>query len=167
MSFFIFLLRLIIIFPSSFSYERKRKAKHDREVEKIEEVYQRALEKYQIAYDKFEDSERQRNQQATEYANRQEAYKRELREVEVEYTEAVEEHKRLVQSEKEMNAIQHKKYIQAFSEYEAEVAQVKAFRNELWERARICTRCGEMYLGDKKIYSLEYRMLIQPFGRKS
>lgn len=149
--FCIFFLRLIIMFPSSFSYERKRKAKYDKEVQKIENIYQRALEKYQIAYDKYEDAERQRSKQAFEYTNRQEAYRKDLQEAELEYIEAMEEHKRSVQSEKEMHAIQQKKYIQDYNEYEAEVAQVRAFRNELWERARMCTRCGEMYLGDANL----------------
>jgi hypothetical protein len=33
-------------------------------------------------------------------------------------------------------------------EFEATVAEVKLFRNELWDRARVCQRCGTAYLNE-------------------
>ena len=46
-------------------------------------------------------------------------------------------------------AARKSKYLEEFSNYEAEMLQVKAFRNELWDRARMCTRCGSMYMGQR------------------
>ena len=38
--------------------------------------------------------------------------------------------------------------IKVQEEFEAAVAEVKLFRNELWDRARVCQRCGTAYLDE-------------------
>jgi hypothetical protein len=40
-------------------------------------------------------------------------------------------------------------YQESANDYDAEAIQVKAYRAELWERSRVCTRCGKVYLGTR------------------
>jgi len=147
----IFSIRALIIFPGSFSIENKRKQKYSKVVEKAEEEYAKRLEKYEEQMRAHKAALKKREDESQVYKERQEKYQTELKIGEIEYQKALEEHKKQLKEEQEILETKKKNYLVAYNEYEAEVAQVRAFRNELWERARMCTRCGETYLGDKNL----------------
>lgn len=141
-------LRAVILIPMSFSIEKKRAEKYQRHVERTEEKYATALEKYQDKLAQVTEANDQRNLEIQQYNERQELYQKEVAEAEIEYQNQLTRHEEEIASAKEVLATQRKNYLAKYAEYEAEVAQVKAFRNELWDRARMCTRCGEVYLGE-------------------
>ena len=56
----------------------------------------------------------------------------------------------LQQREQSMKTLQEQ-YTSALANYDAQAAIVKSFRAELWDRARVCTRCGTLYLAPRVI----------------
>lgn len=141
-------LRGLVLIPASFSFEKKRAEKYRELVEKTEEKYAAALKEHKDKLTKITEANQQRDLDIQQYNERQELYQKEVAEAEVEYQKLLAMHEEEVASTNEILATQRKNYLAKYAEYEAEVAQVKAFRNELWDRARMCTRCGEVYLGE-------------------
>lgn len=143
--------RLILIFPSSFKLEKKRRDKYQKVAGIAEEKWQHLNEIYNEKHLKYRSSIDERNAEIARFNEEKSHFERKMKEFEAKvqteqrrYDESLKQHEQIV-------ATRQVKYLEEFANYEAEVAQVRSFRNELWDRARMCTRCGSMYMGPRRL----------------
>lgn len=140
------LARVFLIVISAHKIEKKRQNTYDAIVQKLAERWEKIRQKFeeeQVAYQrKFDErlAEIKRfEKEAQNYGAAIKLYENEVGKVEEEYSAELEIRNQI------MNARQSR-YLEELSNYDAQVAIVKSFRGELWDRARVCTRCGAPYL---------------------
>lgn len=113
--------------------ERARRKKYDLKLEKAQRAQEELDKKYAIALEKYETKARDRQADIEQFKTEQMRYREELASYDL-------------AAEAARNSYKFK-----LAEYESQVAEVMLFRSELWERARMCTRCGNCYLGPRLI----------------
>lgn len=144
---FLWLAKIVLQFPSSFGLEKKRKQKHQERVDKAEVERDLLFEKYNADIENHKGAVAARDLEIKEFELTQSKYNTELKAAEDNYKLEQEEYEKEVNLENSLLATRKSEYLRQFSDYEAQCMQIRSFRSELWDRARMCTRCGTMYLG--------------------
>ncbi|MFP7675721.1 hypothetical protein ACG74X_20505 [Marivita sp. S0852] len=112
--------------------EKSRRKKYDAKLRSLEETYAKSLEKHEIEMRAYRDKLSQWNADIAQFQAEKSAYSQQL-----------------TAYENEMK-LKNADFQRRMEDYEAEVAEVRSFRSELWDRARMCTRCGTVYLGTRQ-----------------
>lgn len=145
--------KVLLHFPASFKTEQSRKKKYQKKIEKAETERKFLFEKYDDKLLEYKNSLEQREAEIKIFQAEHEASQSKLEEYNASYDFEKNEYDNKLKQNEAIMAARKSKYLEEFSNYEAEMLQVKAFRNELWDRARMCTRCGSMYMGQRSIQS--------------
>ena len=104
---------------------------------------------YDSKLSEYESAMELRAKEIDEYNVEQESYEASLRGATLNFEEKMKEYEKQEKLNKEIMQIRQSEYLDKYADYQAEVLQIKSFRSELWDRARMCTRCGTTYLGDR------------------
>lgn len=124
-------LRMVIFLPKSVSVEKKRREKYDGRLLEAEAKREKLLKEHEYRLQKHHNHLKSREDDIAQFQLEKQ-----------EYATA------LTNYENYQNA-KMKRYLREVERYEAEVTNVEAYRSELWDRARMCTRCGNSYMGPR------------------
>ena len=113
------------------SKEKIRRKKWEEKLSKAGTSQKEAQEKYEVKLEEYRDKVSQWSGDIEQFEREREVYQQQL----IAYQNQM----------RAANAIYERK----LTDYDSEVAEVDSFRNELWERTRMCTRCGTSYLGPR------------------
>ena len=147
----IWMVRLCYLVLTAHKIERRRKKAHEENVrkifqkwEKIEKKYDKQLATYQKKLENHQEEIRKIKDQDQAYNAAMKKYEKDVALAERQYEIELQQHEQIVKR-------RQAEYAETLANYDAQVAIVKSFRAELWERARVCTRCGTPYLASRSI----------------
>lgn len=145
----IFSLRIFILVATTHKVEPKRRKDYDALVQEISEKYNKIKIKYddQLKLHESKVAERMSKIKSFEHDEGQhtvamENYRAEVKNAEKQYKLELEQRSQIMSA-------RQAQYLEKLANYDAEVAIVKSFRAELWDRARLCTRCGTPYMATR------------------
>jgi hypothetical protein len=122
-------LQVIFKLPFIGRIENRRREKYDEKLKSIKEDHAKNLNQHEVKLKNHKDKLAEWNSDIAEFKAEKSAYNQQLAAYENEMKLANADFQRRIE------------------DYEAQVAEVRSFRSELWNRARMCTRCGAVYLG--------------------
>lgn len=133
---FLFIFSLLILTKSVITAKStiiKKQKVNQQKLEKMHSRQKEIQEKYEQDYKKYEEKLESWNKDIAQFKVEREEYEKLRAQYPLELSRINRENKKRQ------------------SNYDAAVTQINAFRAELWDRARLCTRCGHVYLGPRNI----------------
>lgn len=122
-------VQVIIKLPFVAKIEQRRQKEYGEKIQSLQAERTKSVKRYETEMEKYKDKLLEWSSDIEDFKAEKSAYKQQLESYKIEMKLANADFQRRME------------------DYEAQVAEVRSFRSELWDRARMCTRCGNVYLG--------------------
>lgn len=144
-------VRLCFLVLTAHKIEQRRKKEHEEKVKKMSQKWEKIEKKYNEQLAAHRQKIKARQEEIKKFEDEALAHNAAMKKYEKDVTSAEHHYEIELQQREQIMKTRQEQYTEALANYDAQAAIVKSFRAELWDRARVCTRCGTPYLAPRVI----------------
>jgi hypothetical protein len=147
----LWVVKLCFLVLTAHKIEHRRKKVYEEKVKKISQKWGKIEKKYDEQLAAHRQKVKTRQEEIKKFEDEAQAHNAAIKTYEKDVTSAEHQYEIELQQREQIMKTRQEQYTSALANYDAQAAIVKSFRAELWDRARVCTRCGTPYLAPRVI----------------